>query len=107
MHSHRGKRQLPQVVKGEAADDRDRLTYYLDGAHTPESMATCAHWFADASHASSLTENHVRHADGNLQRVLVFNCQQVKQLLDADGSDRAATAPVNILTHPIAGYTII
>lgn len=95
MTSHRQKRQLAQVVQGEAGDYGDRLTYYLDGAHTPESMATCAHWFADASHASNSAEKHERHVDGNLQRILVFNCQQVRQLSDADGSDRAATPPIN------------
>jgi folylpolyglutamate synthase len=26
-----------------------RLTFYLDGAHTPESMAAAANWFADAA----------------------------------------------------------
>jgi hypothetical protein len=30
-----------------------RLTFYLDGAHTPESMAAAAHWFADAAAADA------------------------------------------------------
>mmetsp|Transcript_16300 Transcript_16300/g.48880 ORF Transcript_16300/g.48880 Transcript_16300/m.48880 type:complete len:528 (+) Transcript_16300:164-1747(+) len=66
-----------QVVQANAGDESDRLTYYLDGAHTPESMATCAHWFADVSKAGADVAAQPGHsADGDLQRVLVFNCQQ-------------------------------
>jgi len=28
-----------------------RLSYFIDGAHTPESMVTCAQWYAQAVHA--------------------------------------------------------
>lgn len=71
-----------QVVQANAGDESDRLTYYLDGAHTPESMATCAHWFADVSKAGADVAAQPGHsADGDLQRVLVFNCQQVRYCL--------------------------
>jgi folylpolyglutamate synthase len=33
--------------KGGAASPTSRLTFFLDGAHTPESMASCAQWFAE------------------------------------------------------------
>jgi folylpolyglutamate synthase len=57
-----------------AAPRVPRLSFYLDGAHTAESMAACAHWFADAAHA-------VPAAPGiNTQRVLLFNCMQVRNL---------------------------
>mmetsp|Transcript_12213 Transcript_12213/g.32427 ORF Transcript_12213/g.32427 Transcript_12213/m.32427 type:complete len:536 (-) Transcript_12213:46-1653(-) len=43
------------------------LTFYLDGAHTPESIAACADWFVDvAAKAPSPTPT----------RVLLFNCQE-------------------------------
>eukprot|EP00967_Tisochrysis_lutea_P132624 scaffold231813_cov19-Tisochrysis_lutea.AAC.1 len=31
-----------------------RLSYYIDGAHTPESMDTCAQWFAQVAHANGV-----------------------------------------------------
>ena len=61
-----------------------RLTFYLDGAHTEESMATCGTWFADTVAAAGTREG--LHADSSsgqghtpteTQRVLLFNCMQV------------------------------
>jgi folylpolyglutamate synthase len=71
-----------------------RLCFYLDGAHTEESMATCAAWFAEAVAADppahALPAGHTRAAEppaggtgalGGLQqetqRLLLFNCMQV------------------------------
>ena len=54
---------------GSQAADPPRVSYYLDGAHTPESMATCAHWFASACQPAQ--------PSGAVQRVLIFNCMQV------------------------------
>ena len=51
------------------AADPPRVSYYLDGAHTPESMATCAHWFASACQPAQ--------PSGAVERVLIFNCMQV------------------------------
>ena len=77
-----------------------RLSFYLDGAHTEESMATCADWFADAvaeqsrdvsagCHSGSISAMHGRAgaagggAGGGaecpeVQRVLLFNCMPVR-----------------------------
>jgi len=38
-----GAAHVPPVAGGRES----RLTFYLDGAHTPESMASCAQWFAE------------------------------------------------------------
>lgn len=35
------------MVHDEA--EHSRLSFYIDGAHTPESMESCASWFAEAS----------------------------------------------------------
>lgn len=43
-----------------------RLTFFLDGAHTAESMTACAEWFADCALAPE---------EGEVQNLLVFNCQ--------------------------------
>lgn len=76
-----------------------RLSFYLDGAHTEESMATCADWFADAVAGPSgdmsagcrsggiPAVNGKAGAPGGgaggaecpeVQRVLLFNCMPVR-----------------------------
>ena len=49
-----------QVVQegGTRADGLAHLAFYLDGAHTQESMAACGHWFADAMLAEQTLEAH-------------------------------------------------
>ncbi|CAI8026281.1 Folylpolyglutamate synthase, mitochondrial [Geodia barretti] len=44
--------------------ERGNVTYYLDGAHTPESVAACAEWF--------LSQMDTSHKQDTL-RVLLFN----------------------------------
>ena len=44
-----------------------RLSFYIDGAHTPESMETCAAWFADqCSHVNNAGEAEERWGDESL-----------------------------------------
>ncbi|BDA42444.1 Folylpolyglutamate synthase [Coccomyxa sp. Obi] len=57
-----------------------RLSFYLDGAHTEESMATCATWFADA--VSTPGQGQAAATNGapfETQRVLLFNCMQERE----------------------------
>lgn len=61
-----------------------RLTFYLDGAHTEESMATCATWFADTVSGAEQAGQGASAPDGSApetQRVLLFNCMQVRQCI--------------------------
>ncbi|CAM6095551.1 unnamed protein product [Calypogeia fissa] len=68
-----------------------KLQFYLDGAHSPESMDACARWFFDTVKAESVTsyvvESNGGHAtivpgerfvgrkvDASFRRVLLFNC---------------------------------
>ena len=46
---------------------RDRVTYYIDGAHTTRSMKACQKWFDEA------TKLEAAKIDGNVARILVFN----------------------------------
>ena len=46
---------------------RDRVTYYLDGAHTPRSMRACQKWFEEVATQEAIKIN------GNVSRILVFN----------------------------------
>ena len=44
-----------QVIQegGSRSDGLPHLAFYLDGAHTQESMSACGHWFADSLLAES------------------------------------------------------
>ncbi|KAF8923857.1 Mur ligase [Dissophora ornata] len=46
-------------------DDKPKIKWFFDGAHTAESIRVCAAWFQDASQAN---------ARGTVKKVLVFNC---------------------------------
>jgi hypothetical protein len=74
-----------------SSSSSSRLVFYLDGAHTPESMVTCGDWFAAAatSQAAASAVEGVPGADTSQQqkqevssaaagrkRVLVFNCMK-------------------------------
>uniref|UniRef100_A0A1D1Y9J7 Folylpolyglutamate synthase n=2 Tax=Anthurium amnicola TaxID=1678845 RepID=A0A1D1Y9J7_9ARAE len=57
------------------------LVFYLDGAHSPESMEMCAKWFSrvikeDGQHKSSREE--WSHENGNCKQILIFNCMSVR-----------------------------
>ncbi|KAL4436660.1 hypothetical protein ABPG75_003799 [Micractinium tetrahymenae] len=78
-----------------------RLSFYLDGAHTAESMATCAHWFADtigspptaaaaaaaaagpaaagAANGASQQPHEQQQSGLVTQNVLLFNCMQERE----------------------------
>lgn len=46
-------------------DDKPKITWFFDGAHTTESIRVCADWFKDASR---------KDAHGSTKKLLVFNC---------------------------------
>ena len=50
-----GAEEEGRTSRGEEAKENGggRLSFFIDGAHTPESMETCAHWFADQCEAMS------------------------------------------------------
>ncbi len=67
-----------------------RLSFYLDGAHTPESMAICAQWFADevgadgddgAPAPAPAGSEAAAAGKRTVQRVLLFNCMQVGECI--------------------------
>jgi len=53
------------------------LTFFLDGAHTAESMVPCATWFADASAAEAEQAGATDVSTTTTHRVLLFNCMEV------------------------------
>ncbi|XP_027934237.1 folylpolyglutamate synthase isoform X2 [Vigna unguiculata] len=73
------------------------LIFYLDGAHSPESMEACAKWFSNAVEIPSESSFEVQKADGSsenghilhkgntlgqyeksFKRILLFNCLDVR-----------------------------
>jgi folylpolyglutamate synthase/dihydropteroate synthase len=54
-----------QVIADWGDERADNLVFCLDGAHTGESAATCAEWFADEAGADSV-------------KVLLFNCLKAR-----------------------------
>ena len=54
--------------RGEIFEDSDaeNITFFVDGAHTPESVDACAAWFSSASSARS----------SSTERIVIFNCME-------------------------------
>lgn len=89
------------------AEERcSNLTFHLDGAHTGESAATCAEWFAGAAQAGEAAQAVPS------ERVLVFNCMKARRRRAALSSGGALTSacavvqerePKRLLTPLISG----
>ncbi|KAK7487412.1 hypothetical protein BaRGS_00021374 [Batillaria attramentaria] len=76
---------------------RPGVTYYLDGAHTPDSIEACAQWFKEAAEREADQLGHKN--SGGVCRSLVFNVtggRDASTLLDKFkdcGFQRAAFCP--------------
>ena len=92
-----GSCRYRQVVQEEVQGSSVQLSYFLDGAHTPESMATCAEWFAGVS-----AEAAARQPGADVQRVLVFNCKQVALHISCCCVDAKAVDVPRDLAHGAA-----
>eukprot|EP00252_Welwitschia_mirabilis_P011857 TRINITY_DN26355_c0_g1_i2.p1 TRINITY_DN26355_c0_g1~~TRINITY_DN26355_c0_g1_i2.p1 ORF type:complete len:547 (+),score=109.68 TRINITY_DN26355_c0_g1_i2:160-1800(+) len=57
----------------------DRLLFYLDGAHSPESMEACANWFSNVIKGYNTEHSSGKHQIGSKwANVLMFNCMSVR-----------------------------
>lgn len=61
-----GRGQQLSIKDTKYATSKNNATWYLDGAHTIESLQVCAEWFKDTIVKSSENDDAIR--------VLVFNC---------------------------------
>ncbi|KAL5224767.1 hypothetical protein ABZP36_011406 [Zizania latifolia] len=66
----------PEVI----SEQNCSLVFYLDGAHSPESMEICARWFShvtkkDEEQLGSLEQPHI---GSNFRKILLFNCMSVR-----------------------------
>uniref|UniRef100_A0A6N2LR12 Folylpolyglutamate synthase n=2 Tax=Salix viminalis TaxID=40686 RepID=A0A6N2LR12_SALVM len=94
--SLQGRAQIvtDQYINAESYGD---LVFYLDGAHSPESMEMCARWFSLAikednqkttfnyppqnnseSTIESVQEHHDRRYGKSSMQILLFNCMSVR-----------------------------
>lgn len=67
-----GLRQASWPGRSQVVQESEDITYYLDGAHTAESMDACAQWFADATSQVREAEDEARVHE----RWMVFYCKK-------------------------------
>jgi folylpolyglutamate synthase len=48
---------LDSLANSEEKDQNNSLVFYLDGAHSPESMEICAKWFSNVTKEAQACEN--------------------------------------------------
>ncbi|KAL7147748.1 hypothetical protein ABFS83_06G127700 [Erythranthe nasuta] len=83
-----------QIVSDEfiESDNPGDLVFYLDGAHSPESMDVCANWFSIATKEGYIVPNNQTYNDSKAlhesgqnapfgkksTQILLFNCMSVR-----------------------------
>jgi len=78
-----GRAQIVPDLQLNSENDKDgnsSLVFYLDGAHSPESMETCARWFVHVTNNDRIQLGSLNqpHADRNSRKILLFNCMTVR-----------------------------
>ncbi|KAG8073117.1 hypothetical protein GUJ93_ZPchr0006g44239 [Zizania palustris] len=70
-------------VNSEEEDKDCSLVFYLDGAHSPESMEICARWFSHVTKENRRMPSSMVQSQscGNFQKILLFNCMSVRDPL--------------------------
>ncbi|KAM0008961.1 putative tetrahydrofolate synthase [Helianthus debilis subsp. tardiflorus] len=65
-----------QIIADRACDNQSQgdLVFYLDGAHSPESMEVCANWFSLAVKEDREQESCLKDST----QILLFNCMSVR-----------------------------
>ncbi|KAF5810583.1 putative tetrahydrofolate synthase [Helianthus annuus] len=65
-----------QIIADRACDNQSQgdLVFYLDGAHSPESMEVCANWFSLAVKEDRERESCLKDSS----QILLFNCMSVR-----------------------------
>lgn len=75
------------IIPDQHIDNPEDLVFYLDGAHSPESMEVCGKWFCNVSlglhdeviHSHKIEENNVGETPTKVPaQILLFNCMSVR-----------------------------
>lgn len=76
-----GRAQVVHDLVSDQQDSSGDLIFYLDGAHSPESMEVCAKWFSDAVKGDNQSESSGHLVNGSSgsshDKSSGENCQQV------------------------------
>ncbi|KAL6648937.1 hypothetical protein ACP70R_013161 [Stipagrostis hirtigluma subsp. patula] len=73
-----------QIVSDSRVNSEDKnkdssLLFYLDGAHSPESMEICAKWFSNVTKEDKIPSSAEQsQTSGNSRKILLFNCMSVR-----------------------------
>ncbi|XP_006650967.2 folylpolyglutamate synthase-like [Oryza brachyantha] len=69
-----------QIVRDSQVSSGEELVFYLDGAHSPESMEICARWFSHVTKEGRRVPSPMAPSQscGNSQKILLFNCMSVR-----------------------------
>ncbi|VAH16963.1 folylpolyglutamate synthase-like isoform X4 [Triticum dicoccoides] len=67
-------------VSSECKDASCPLVFYLDGAHSPESMEICAKWFSHVTKKDTAQPGPLEQPRSgiNSKKILLFNCMSVR-----------------------------
>ncbi|XP_010229323.2 folylpolyglutamate synthase isoform X2 [Brachypodium distachyon] len=67
-------------VNSEEKDPHCPLVFYLDGAHSPESMEICARWFSHVTKEDKSIQSSMEQPQSgrNTRKILLFNCMSVR-----------------------------
>jgi len=56
-------------ISSEVAETSGDLIFYLDGAHSPESMEVCAEWFSSAVKENNLSPSLVSFSSHDIESI--------------------------------------
>ncbi|CAH8356405.1 unnamed protein product [Eruca vesicaria subsp. sativa] len=83
-----GRAQVVHDLVSDQQDSSGDLIFYLDGAHSPESMEACGRWFSSAVRGnkglSTGLNGYIRHEEFGRdfnrvsKQILLFNCMEVR-----------------------------
>ncbi|GMH15374.1 hypothetical protein Nepgr_017215 [Nepenthes gracilis] len=75
--SLQGRAQIvyDQYISSESHGD---LIFYLDGAHSPESMEVCGRWFSNVTKEDQRCRSSLDQPPSLNHRILLFNCMSVR-----------------------------
>lgn len=84
MANLQGRAQIvpdPHISMQNLSSSVGGLVFYLDGAHSPESLEVCARWFSDVSREEIEVSDPLEggsHDKCKSTKILLFNCMSVR-----------------------------
>ncbi|KAM0926457.1 hypothetical protein ACQ4PT_003526 [Festuca glaucescens] len=79
--SLQGRAQIvPDSQVNSEEEPNSSLVFYLDGAHSPDSMEICARWFSNVTKEDKRVPSSMEQSQtsGKSRKILLFNCMSVR-----------------------------